>query len=144
MNHSLAVLSKGVNFALHLVNFMTKFKLRVQEVTKLFSYFCLQLVRMKSGKKPCPRFLITFLLYEILAYITFLFSLKSLLKLLRNRGTVLPSGYFLKCTPLLKELRQVFFQSELEHCTLTENPLRRLIPFHCYYNFNPPTRLNDV
>ena len=58
-----------------LVNFMTKFKLRVQEVTKFFTYFYLQLFRMKSGKKPCPRFLITFLLYEILAYIFVFFEI---------------------------------------------------------------------
>ena len=57
---------------------------------------------------------------------------------------VLRSGYFLKCTPLLTELRRRFFELELEHCTLTENPLRRLILFHWYCNFNPPTRLNDV
>ena len=37
--------------------------------------------RMKSSKKLCPRFLITFLLFEILVYITFLFPLKSELKI---------------------------------------------------------------
>ena len=47
-------------------------------------------------------------------------------------------------TPLLKELRQIFFELELGHCTLKENPLRRLILFHWYYNFNPPARLNGV
>ena len=36
---------------------------------------------------------------------------------------ILLSGYLPKCTPLLKELRQRFFELELEHCTLTENPL---------------------
>ena len=57
---------------------------------------------------------------------------------------VLLSGYCLICTPLVKELRQRFFELEDEHCTLTENPLRRLMLFYCYSNFNPPTRLNDV
>ena len=47
-------------------------------------------------------------------------------------GTVLLSGYFLKCTPFLKELRQRFFELELEHCTLIENPLTRLRRFHWY------------
>ena len=54
------------------------------------------------------------------------------------------SGYILSCTPLLKELRQRVFELVLEHCTLTENPLRRLMLFNWYCNFNPPTRLNDV
>ena len=59
-------------------------------------------------------------------------------------GTLLLSGYFLKCTPLLKELRQIFFELELQQCTLTENLLKRLILFHWYCNSNPPARLNDV
>ena len=57
---------------------------------------------------------------------------------------VLLSGSLFKHTPLLKELRQRFFKLELEHCTLTENPLKKLILFHWYYNFNPPARLNDM
>ena len=60
------------------------------------------------------------------------------------RGTVLLNGYFLKRTPLLKELHQKMFELELEHCTLTENTLRRLIVCHWYCNFNPPPRLNDI
>ena len=79
MNHSLGILSSGVKFALHLARFMTKSELQLQKATRFFSYFRLQLVRMKSSKKPCPRFLITFLLFEILANITFLFPLKLVL-----------------------------------------------------------------
>ena len=49
---------------------------------KIFRYFWLQLVRMKSSKRLCRRSLITFLLFEILLSITFfLFPLKSLLKI---------------------------------------------------------------
>ena len=59
-------------------------------------------------------------------------------------GTVLLSGYFSYCSPLLKELRKRFFELEVKHCTLTENSVRRFILFHWYCNFNPPTRLNDV
>ena len=80
MNHRLGILSSGVNFALHLVHFMTNFELQLQKTRQFFSNFWLQLVRMKSSKKACPRFLITFLLFEILANITFLFPLKSVLK----------------------------------------------------------------
>ena len=80
MNHSLDILSSGVKFSLYLVHFMTNFELQLEEATKFFSYFWLQIVRIKSIKKPCPRFLITFLLFEILEYITFLFPLKSVLK----------------------------------------------------------------
>ena len=74
MNHSLGILSSGIKFPLHLVHL-----LQFQEATKLFRYFRLQVVRMKS-KNPCPRFLITFLHFEILAYITFLFPFKSVRK----------------------------------------------------------------
>ena len=81
MNHSLGILSSGVKFALHLVHFMTNFELKLQKATKFFSYFRLQLVRMKSSKKLCLRFLITFLLFEILANTTFLFPSKSVLKI---------------------------------------------------------------
>ena len=137
MNHNLGFLSSGVKFALHLIHFMSNFELQLQEAAKFFSYFWLQLVRMGSSEKPCPRFLITFLFFEILAKITFLFPLKSVLKI-EN------SGYFLKCTPFLKELRQRFFELELEHSTLTENPHRRLLLFHWYCNFNRPARLNDI
>ena len=44
---------------------------------------------MKSGKKLCLEVLIGFLLFEILAYITFLFPLKSVLKveILHNMKT---------------------------------------------------------
>ena len=69
MNNGLSILSSGVKFALHFVHFMINFELQLQEATKFFSYFWLQLVRMKSSKKPYPRFLISFLLFEILAYI---------------------------------------------------------------------------
>ena len=54
---------------------------------------------------------------------------------------ILLSGYFFKCTPLLKELRQRVFELQVEQCALTENPLR--IRRHWYCNFNPLTRLND-
>ena len=53
-----------------LVHFMTNFELQLKEATKFFSYFWLQLVRMKSSKKLYPQLLITFLLFKILAYIT--------------------------------------------------------------------------
>ena len=62
----------------------------------------------------------------------------------RIAGMVLLSGHFLSCTLLLRELRQRFFELDLEHCTLTKNPLRRFILFHWYCNFNPPRRSNDV
>ena len=81
MNHSLGILSSGAKFALLLVHFMTNFGLEFQEATKCFSYFWLQLVRIKSSKKPCLQFVIVCLLFEILVYITFLFPLKSVPKI---------------------------------------------------------------
>ena len=81
MNYSSSILSNGVKFALHLVHFMTNFELQLQKATNVFSYFWLQFVRMKSSKKPCPRFLITILLFVILTNITFLFPLKLVLKI---------------------------------------------------------------
>ena len=42
---------------------------------------------------------------------------------------VLLGDHFLKCTPLLKKLHQRFFELELKHGTLTENP-QRLLLFH--------------
>ena len=81
MNHSLDTFSSGVKLALHLVHFMINFELQLQETTKWFSYFWLQPIRMKSNKKLCPRFLITFLLFQLLTYITFLFPLKLELKI---------------------------------------------------------------
>ena len=80
MNHSLHILSNGVKFALNLVHFKNNFELQLQKATKLFQLL-LQFVRMKSIKNPFPRFLITFLLSEILAYDIFLFPLKSMLKI---------------------------------------------------------------
>ena len=62
------------------------YELQLQEVTKVFDYFSVQLFKMKSNKKQYP-------------------------------------GYFLKSKQLLKELRQRFFELELEHCTVAENPL---------------------
>ena len=116
---------KWVKFALHLVHFMTNFELQLQEATKYFSYFWFQLVRIKSSKKPCPLFLITFLLFEILVSIIFMFPLKSVLKIenpsqhknctfFEESGTVLLSGCFLKCIALLKELHQRFSELEFE------------------------------
>ena len=109
---------------------------------------------MKSGKKPCQRFLIKFLLFETLVYIAFLFPLKLVQKqkilhniktahFLRNCGHGFAQRLFPQITSLLRELHQRFFELELEHCTLTltENPLKTLILFHWYCNFNPPTRL---
>ena len=89
MNHSSGILSGargrgrdggGGGFALHLVHFMTNFELQLQKVAKFFSYFRLQLVKMKSSKKTYPRFLIMFLLFKILAIVIFLFPLKLALK----------------------------------------------------------------
>ena len=71
MNHSLGILLYRVKFALHLVNFMTNFELQIQGT----------IVRMKGSKKACPRFLNLFLLFKKLTYITFLFPLKSVLKI---------------------------------------------------------------
>ena len=68
MNYSLGILSSGVKFAFHLVRFMTNFEFQPQEATKFYRCFGLQVVRMKSSKEPCPQFLITFLLFEILAH----------------------------------------------------------------------------
>ena len=135
---------------------MTNFELQLHKVTKLFIYFWLQLVRMRSSKKSCLWFLIMFLLFwdtgQYYIFVSFEIGTenwKSIIRLephifWRITGTVLLSGYFTKCTLLLKELCQRFFELKLEHCTLTENPLRRLILFHWYCNFNPCTRLNDV
>ena len=81
MNHGSGILPSGVKFALHLVHFITNFEVKLQEFTKFFSYFLLELVRMKNSKEPCPRFLITFLLFEVLAHITFLFPLNSVPKI---------------------------------------------------------------
>ena len=39
-------------------------------------------------------------------------------------GTLLLSSYLLKCTPLLKELRQNFFELGIQHRTIKDNPLR--------------------
>ena len=80
-DHNLTSIVWKKKFPLHLVHFMPNFELQLQKATKFFGYFWLQLVRLKSSKKPCPRFLITFLLFEILANITFLFPLKSVLKI---------------------------------------------------------------
>ena len=112
---------------------------QLQEATKFFSYFSLQLVRMKNSKKACPRFLITFLLFEILAYITFLFPLKSVLNM-KNSSWHKNRTFFEESSRarfssavissnvhgFLKELCQRFFDIELEHCTLTEIPLKDL------------------
>ena len=81
MNHSLGILSSGVKFALYLVHFTTNFELQLQKATKFVCDHKIQLVRMKGSKISCPRCLITFLLFDILAYITFLFPLKSVLKI---------------------------------------------------------------
>ena len=98
---------------------------------------------MKSSKKLCPRFLITFLLFEILAFITFLFPLKAVLK------TKCPSQHqktaHLKNSTFFEELqarfclvvissnvhhlRQSNFQLELKHGTLTEDTHSRLESF---------------
>ena len=144
MNHSLGILSSGVKFALHLVHFMTNFELQLQEPTKFFSYFWLQLVRMKSSTFWNIGLYYIFVSFEIGTKNRKYFITQKPHIFWGIKGTVLLSGYFLKCTALLKELRQRFFELELEHCTLTKNPLRRLILFYWYYNFNPPTRLNDV
>ena len=116
---------------------------------KIFQLFWLQLVRMKSSKKNRAAIVdYVFTFWDIGQY--YIFSSFEILHNTRTAhfweivGTVLLSGYFLKYTPLLKELRKLFFELEHEHCTLTENPLRRLILFHWYCNFNPPAWLNDV
>ena len=82
---------------------------------------------------------VTFLLFEILTYITFLFPLKLVLKIeyvsyhknhtfFWKSGTQFCSAAIsCKCTLLLKELCQIFFELELEHCVLTENSLFSLV-----------------
>ena len=47
--------------------FMTNFELELLEASKFYSYFWLQHVRMKSRKKLCQQFLISFSLFKILA-----------------------------------------------------------------------------
>ena len=135
MNHSLGILSSGVKLALHFEHFMTNFG--SQNCSVIFHL-------NEDSKKPCPRFLIAFFTFWDIGqyYIFVFFEIGN-----KNRkyfmtqephifwgivGTVLLSGYFPKCTPLLKELRKRFLELELEHCTLTQNPLRTLIPFHRY------------
>ena len=123
--------------------------------TKFFSYFWLQPVGMKNSKKPCMVFDYIFTFWDIgLCFIFVSFENGNTnMKILYNikathfsfffweiAGTVLLSGYFLKCALPLKELHQRFFELRLQYCTLTENFLRRLI---WYCNFNPPTRLNN-
>ena len=140
MNHSLGILSNFIKCTWHLVHFITNFELQIQEASKFFSYFWLQLIRKKSSKKLCPWFLITFLFFEILAYIRFLFPLKLVLKI-EN-----PLSH--KSCTFYRELRAQFSQRlfsqmfttfkgilELKHCTLTNNPRRRLILFRWYCNF---------
>ena len=46
-------------------------------------------------------------------------------------GTILLSGYFCKCAPLLKEIRQRFFALVLEHCTFTR--LQRILSEDLYF-----------
>ena len=102
-----------------LVHFMTNFELQLEEDTKFFSYFWLQLVRMKSSKKLYPQLLITFLLFEILAYITlvsFEIGTKNRKSLTLQKPHILLSSCFHKYTPLLQDLCQRFFELELEHC----------------------------
>ena len=113
-NYGLGILSSGVKFALHLVHFITNFEVKLQEFTKFFSYFLLELVRMKNSKEPCPRFLITFLLFEILAHITFLFPLKSVLThknhtFMRNRGHGFAQRLFSQMYITFKGIRPKIF-----------------------------------
>ena len=75
-----ATLSSGVKFTLNLAHYMTIFEFQFLEAKRFFTYPWFQFVRIKISKKLCPRFLITFSLFEILAYISFLFPLKSVLK----------------------------------------------------------------
>ena len=80
MNYSIDISSSGVKFALHLIHFVTNIELYLHKTTKFFSYFLHQPVKIKCSKNPCPRFSISFLFFVILAYITFFFPLKSVLK----------------------------------------------------------------
>ena len=120
MNHSLGILSSGVKFSLQLLHFVTNFELQLQKTTKCFSYFRLQLLIMRSSKNPCARFLITFLLFEILANITFSFSLKSVLNIknlhniitahfLRNRRQGFDQRLFLKMYSAFKGITLKIF-----------------------------------
>ena len=81
MNHSLDISSSELKFALSLVYFMKNFELQLQEATKFFSYFWLQFVKIKSRKKPYPRFLIMFLLFWDIGLYYIFVSLKSELKI---------------------------------------------------------------
>ena len=110
---------------------------------------------MKNSQKACPQFLITFLLFVILAYITFLFPLKSVLNMKNSSwhkphifwgifaGTVFLSGYFLKCTWLFKGIMPKIFWYRARTLYAYRESSQRLILFHWYWNFNPPTRFND-
>ena len=113
-------LSSGVKSALHLVHFRTNFDLQLQEATKIFSYFWLQLVRIKTSKnRACDFWLCFYFLryWPIIHFCSFEISTKNW----GITGKVLLSSYFLKCTPLLKKLHQRFFELELKHGMLTED-----------------------
>ena len=151
MSLSFRILLCEARFALNLVHFMTNSK-RTQIFLVVFECSVLELKEMKNRVR---HFWLLFIFWDI-NYIIFLFPLKLVLKVenpsitwkphnfLKILSTVLLSDYFLECIPLLKELRQRFFELQLEHYKLTEYPLRRLTLFHRYCNFNPPARSNDV
>ena len=120
MNHSLRILSCSVKFALHLVRFMTNFELQLQEATKISVIFDFSFLEWRVWKNRVRDFWLRFTSWDIgLYYIFVSFEIgtknrKSFITwkphiLSKIVGTVLLSGYFLKWTPLLKELRQRFF-----------------------------------
>ena len=140
MNHSLGILSSGVKFVLHLVHSMTNFELQLQEATKFFNFFWLQLVGLKSSKKQCPWFLITFLLFEILAYITYYISVLKIENpsehkkhtFLRNRGYGFAQRLFPQIYTAFKGTTLKFFELELKHCALSEK-LQRVVSKDLYF-----------
>ena len=86
MNHSLGILSSGVKLALHLVHFITNFELQLQVVTKNFLViFDFSLLEWRAVKNRAHDFWFRFDFFEILAYITVLLPLKSVLKM-ENRS----------------------------------------------------------
>ena len=96
---------------------------RLQNFLVIFDFILLE---WRVVKNYAPDFMITFLLFEILAFISILFTLKPVLKIenpseRKNRrffwgisGTVFFNDYYLKYILLLKKLGQWFFKVELK------------------------------
>ena len=151
MNHSWDILSSGVKSALYLVRFMINLELQLHKATRFFNFW-LQLVRrVVKNRARDFSFRFYFLRYWLILHFCFLWNRyqnKEILynvktaHFLRNHGHGFARQLFPQMYTAFKGITPKIFELELEHYTLTENPLKRLT--HCYCNFNPPTRLNDV